>query len=276
MISLCEIKIHTAYSVLCLKEHRKRWHCDTDKWQSQVQICCRCSLWSSWTPVCRRFRRHMNAFCLCGRLYVVTLLFMFHKTGLKIKSREHEAKKDVPAVYLSSAAGWRPWPDLCIAPSNSSVNMRVQCRWRGGGHTVRGKWGERPVYKQSLYASKSKTSIYWGVNVTGCGAKKKHFIDCLPPLFTSLPPALSTSPRKRGHCHQWASLWLQQRVMCASGAFKAELVQVLGQIGMLCACTHAREHAHTHTPKVHHCSKKNLLKRSITILKTKIHCQTTD
>ncbi len=111
-------------------------------WQ-MTEIGCRCSLWSSWTPVCRRFRWHMNAVCLCGRLYVVTLFLMFHKTAWKIKSRKHEAKKDVPAVYFSSAAGWRPWPDLCIAPCNGSVNTRAQCRWWGGGHTVGGKWGER-------------------------------------------------------------------------------------------------------------------------------------
>lgn len=147
------------------------------------------------------------------KLYVVTLLLMFHKTGLKDKKTEHEAKKDVPTVYLSSAAGWRPWPDLCIAPCNGSANMRLQCRWRGGGHTVGGKWGERPVSKQSVYASKSKILIYCGVSVTGCKAKKKHLIDCLAPPFTSPPPSLTPSPRERGHCHQWASLWLQQSVM---------------------------------------------------------------
>lgn len=200
-----------------------QWH-----WQ-MTEICCRCSLWSSCTPVCSRSRRHMNAFCLCGKLYVATLLLMFHETGLKDKKqRTQKAEKDVPAVYLGSAAGWRPWPDLCITPCNGSVNMRVQCRWRGGGHIVRGKWGERPVSKQSLYASKSKTLIYWGVSVTGCGAKKKHFIYCLPPPLTSPPPSLSPSLRERGHCHQWASLWLQQRVMCVSAALKAELVQVPG------------------------------------------------
>lgn len=41
----------------------------------------------------------MNAFCLCRTLFVVTLLLMFHKTGLKDKKTEHEErKKDVPAA----------------------------------------------------------------------------------------------------------------------------------------------------------------------------------
>lgn len=45
------------------------------------------------------------------------------------------------AVYLGSAAGRRPRPDLCIAPCNGCAHMRVRCRWKGGGGTVRGEGG---------------------------------------------------------------------------------------------------------------------------------------
>ena len=217
---------------VCLKGYRGRWHGDTDKWWRFAADV----LSGPVARLCAVQKTHEGLLFVCEARCCDIVGNVPRGQARKIKSREQKAKRDVPAVYLGSAAGWRPWPDLRITPCNDSVNMTVQCRWRGTG-----QWWERPLSKQSLYVCQRKTAYLLRGQCHWLWSKEETFLRRPPSSFhlsSTLSPSISQ--RERGVTVINGPLYDCSSVSCV--CLELSKLNLFGFSDEEECCTRAHEH----------------------------------